>query len=147
MESMLKDMESYQKFGEKKLKDVKNLMTRLRKKVDSLLATLGVFKGLIESVKTREEALDSVVSAEDIDQIFSRVTNDNEDNDTVSSVLRGITQLSKAILKTVRQERGDLKTLVTPALNMVEKVITMARKINLSKMEDAMEKDVELIVK
>ena len=62
----LRDMESLRKFSKKKLKNVKDLMTRLRKKLESSLVTLGLFKGVFESDRQREEDLDSAVPVENV---------------------------------------------------------------------------------
>merc|ERR550532_2742987 len=57
MRSILRDMRNLLGFSEEKLKTVKENISILREKINKVLATLRVFKGLFRAAKKKDEAL------------------------------------------------------------------------------------------
>jgi len=71
MRSVLRKMKSLLRTSETKLTDAKAAITTLTEKVNKVLASLGVFKGLIQAAKAKEENLEENVGAEATGEILT----------------------------------------------------------------------------
>ena len=69
MRSILRDMRSLLLFSERKLGEAKDIIKELREKINKVMATLRVFKGLIQAAKDRDEKIKQGTSAEDVQNI------------------------------------------------------------------------------
>merc|ERR1712241_986234 len=116
-------------------------------------ATLRVFKGLVEVAKKRDERLDDINDAKDVENILNGIVGDIENGldgfnkakpgdgtiSVVSSVVCGITRLTTGIMKAVN--RPTVGPMLSRALSKINGAIAI-----VSKQKDAMEKEVELII-
>jgi len=153
MRSILRDMRSLLAFSEEKLKEAKATITTLREKINKVLATLRVFKGLIEAAKKRDEALEKNFTAETTQKILGEVFEDiksgadgyrkaKKGDGTVSvitSVVTGLTRLTTSVMKAIN--RPDVGGKLDSALTKVDGAIDI-----VEKQKEAMEKEVELII-
>merc|ERR1712062_602500 len=152
MRSMLRDMRNLLISSEEKLKEAKETIKTLREKINKVLATLRVFKGLIKAAKTKDENLKRGLPAEDIQNILGGITKDimggvdgyqkaKKGDGTASvlgSILGGITRLTAGIIKAVN--RPDVGPKLDSALRNIDKAIRIVQE------KKAMEKEAELII-
>jgi len=153
MRSMLRDMRNLLISSEEKLKEAKETIKTLREKINKVLATLRVFKGLIKAAKTKDENLKRGLPAEDIQNILGGITKDimggvdgyqkaKKGDGTASvlgSILGGITRLTAGIIKAVN--RPDVGPKLDSALRNIDKAIRIVQE-----QKEAMEKEAELII-
>merc|ERR1719219_60571 len=140
MRSILRDMRNLLAFSEEKLKEAKETITTLREKINKVMATLRVFKGLIEAAKKRDEAISKGLPAEDAENIIGGILTDiksGADNyqkakkgdgtiSVVTSVLSGLTRLTTGIIKAVN--RPEVGPLLGTALSKINGAITIVEK-------------------
>jgi len=148
MNSMLRDMKNLLRFSETKLKEAKDLIDKLRERVNNVEATLRVFKKMIEGVKEREADLKKAATGKDVENILSVVGKtvvegvaggDGTEN-ILKSVFNGVTSLAKAVTKILTRE--DIMPRITSAIRRVTSAIA---KVTILK--NAMEDEVALIIK
>merc|ERR1719219_311154 len=152
MRSILRDMRKLLESSEEKLQEAKSTITTLREKVNKVLATLRVFKGLIEAAKKRDQDLKQGIPTEDITRIVGGLVEDIKSGadgykkakkgdgtiSVVTSVLTGLTRLTTGIIKAV--DRPDVEEDLKRVLSKVNGAIDI-----VEKQKEAMEKDVKLI--
>merc|ERR550525_1358029 len=150
---LLRDMRNLLISSEEKLKEAKETIKTLREKINKVLATLRVFKGLIKAAKTKDENLKRGLPAEDIQNILGGITKDimggvdgyqkaKKGDGTASvlgSILGGITRLTAGIIKAVN--RPDVGPKLDSALRNIDKAIRIVQE-----QKEAMEKEAELII-
>ena len=154
MRSILRDMRNLLGFSEEKLKTVKENISILREgeKINKVLATLRVFKGLFLAAKKKDEALSRGLPAEDVQNILKGITDDikngntNKDDGTVNSVLNsvlsGITRLTAGIIKAVN--RPEVGPMLDVALSRLNDAIAILHQ--LREALEKQEKDLELVI-
>ena len=153
MRSILRDMRSLLLFSERKLTEAKDTILTLREKINKVMATLRVFKGLVEAAKRRDEAIKKNLKVEDVETILNGIVGDIENGvdgynkakpgdgtiSVVNSAIGGITRLTTGIMKAVN--RPDVGPMLSGALSKINGAIDI-----VSKQKDAMEKEVALII-
>jgi len=153
MRSILRNMRSLLSQSERKLGEAKDIIKDLRERINKVMATLRVFKGLIQAAKDRDEKLQQDGSAEDAQNIVGAITSsivngvdgwgkaEDADKTTslVANIMAGITKLTASIIKAVN--RPDVGPTLDSALKNVNSAIDI-----VEKQADEMEKEVELII-
>merc|ERR1719410_1892211 len=153
MRSVLRNMRKLLEHSEEKLKEAKVTIKTLREKINKVLATLRVFKGLIKAAKERDEAVSQGLPTEDITNIVGGIVTDiktgadgfrkaKKGDGTISvitSVVSGLTRAITGIMKAVN--RPEVGPKLDGALSKVNGAITI-----VEKQKEAMEKEVELII-
>merc|ERR1712076_275893 len=113
MRSVLRKMKSLLRTSETKLTDAKAAITTLTEKVNKVLASLSVFRGLIEAAKAKEENLEENVEAKATGEIltglvgsirsgfgnYRKAKNVDKTMSVVNSILDGVTSLSASLIK------------------------------------------------
>jgi len=153
MRSILRDMRSLLSQSERKLGEAKDIIKDLREKINKVFATLRVFKGLVQAAKDKQDKLDTLDGAEDIQNIMGAITSsivngvdgygkaEDEDKTTslIASITGGITKLTASIIKAVT--RPDIGPTLDSALNNVNSAIDIVKK-----QAKEMEEEVALII-
>lgn len=153
MRSILRDMRSLLLFSERKLKDAKDVIFTLREKINKVMATLRVFKGMVVVAKKRDQELKSLTAGEDIENIMGGVLSDIQNGvdgyqktkrgdgtmSIITSVVGGITRLTSGIIKALN--RPEVGPMLNRALSKINGAIDI-----VSKQKEAMEREVELII-
>jgi uncharacterized protein YoxC len=153
MRSILRSMRSLLLFSERKLKEAKDTILTMREKINKIVATLRVFKGLVEVAKRRDARLSTEAKAKDVENIIGGVLTDiqngvdgyrkasrrDQTTKTVTSVISGLTRLTTGIIKAVN--RPKVGPMLSRALTKTNAAIDI-----VTKQKEAMEKEVELII-
>ena len=144
MISILRDMRSLLLFSERKLKKAKDTISTLREKINKVMATLRVFKGLVVAAKEREQEASRATKAQDAENIiggilcditrgfdgYSRAEEGDETMSVVSSVIVGITRLTtNTITALTRPEVGQLLGRVLRKINGAIDIVTSQKEV------------------
>merc|ERR1712018_415956 len=153
MRSVLRDMRSLLRFSEGKLKTAKETISTLTEKINKVLASLQVFKGLIKAAKEKDARLRRGLKEKTAKEILDGITTDimtgvdgyrkakrgDETMSVVTSILGGGTRLTTSIIKAVN--RPDVGPKLTSALEATGKAIKI-----VIRQKDSMEEEVKLII-
>jgi len=160
MRSILRDMRSLLSFSEKKLVEARDTIKELGEKINKVMASLRVFKGMILRAKDMEERLSAnktVTDAQDIIRNikegivngvdgYSKAEEGDGTKRVLESILGPITKLSLSLVKVVN--RPDIGPKLDSALNNVNDAIKIVKKqssemekerVAISKWRDAVE--------
>merc|ERR1711963_355933 len=153
MRSVLRDMRSLLRFSEGKLKTAKETISTLREKINKVLATLRVFKGLIKAAKEKDARLRRGLKEKTAKEILDGITTDimtgvdgyrkakrgDETMSVVTSILGGVTRLTTSIIKAVN--RPDVGPKLKSALEATGEAIKI-----VEQQKESMENEVKLII-
>jgi len=153
MRSVLRKMKSLLRTSETKLTEAKKTTFDLTEKVNNVLASLTVFKGMIDAAVKKQKALDQNKTPQAVASIFTGVVGSIKDGmgkyrkaknvdktmSVVNSILDGITSLTVSIVK-ITQLGKDLGPRVTKALDSVNQAQAI-----IEKQKEHMGKELELI--
>merc|ERR1712241_803720 len=153
MKSVLRKMKSLLRTSETKLTEAKKTTFDLTEKVNNVLASLTVFKGMIVAANEQQKALDQNKTPQAIGSIFTGVIGSIKDGmgkyrkaknvdktmSVVNSILDDITSLTLSIIK-VSELGKDLGPRVTEALDSVNEAQAI-----IEKQKEHMGKELELI--
>merc|ERR1719225_2273970 len=154
MRSVLRKMKSLLRTSETKLTEAKKTTFDLTERVNKVLASLTVFKGMIVAADKKQKALDQNKAPQAVASIFTGVVGSIKDGmgkyrkaknvdktmSIVNSFLDGITSLTFSIIK-VSELGKDLGPRVTAALDSVNEAQAI-----IEKQKEHMGKELELIV-
>merc|ERR1712045_195847 len=154
MRSVLRKMKSLLRTSETKLTEAKKTTFDLTEKVSNVLASLTVFKGMIEAADDQQKALDQNKAPQAVGSILTGVVGSIKDGmgkyrkaknvdktmSLVNSILDGLTSLTVSIIK-VSELGKDLGPRVTKALDSVNEAQAI-----IEKQKEHMGKELELIV-
>merc|ERR1712062_745745 len=154
MRSVLRKMKSLLRTSETKLTEAKKTTFELTEKVNKVLASLTIFKGMIVAADEQQKALDQNKTPQAIGSILTGVVGRVKDGmgkyrkaknvdktmSVVNSVLDGITSLTLSVIK-ITQLGKDLGPRVTKALDSVNQAQAI-----IEKQKEHMGKELELIV-
>merc|ERR1712241_113359 len=146
-------MKSLLRTSETKLTEAKKTTFDLTEKVNNVLASLTVFKGMIVAANEQQKALDQNKTPQAIGSIFTGVIGSIKDGmgkyrkaknvdktmSVVDSILEGISRLTVSIIK-VSELGKDLGPRVTAALDSVNEAQAI-----IEKQKEHMGKELELI--
>merc|ERR1712099_188870 len=153
MRSVLRKMKSLLRTSETKLKEAKKTTFDLTERVNKVLASLTVFKGMIVAADKKQKALDQNKAPQAVASIFTGVVGSIKDGmgkyrkaknvdktmSLVNSILDGLTSLTVSIIK-VSELGKDLGPRVTEALDSVNEAQAI-----IEKQKEHMGKELELI--
>jgi hypothetical protein len=153
MRSILRDMKVLLGFSETKLTQAKEIIGKLREKINMVMASLRVFKGLVKAAKEKDELIRSGATQEATVDIINGITKDIENGvdgyknarsgdetmSVVSSILGGVSRLTVGIMKAVN--RPDVGPKLNSALRSVNSAIFI-----VETQKKNMAKDIELII-
>jgi len=153
MRSVLRKMKSLLRTSETKLTEAKKTTFDLTEKVNNVLASLTVFKGMIVAANEQQKALDQNKVPQAIGSIFTGVIGSIKDGmgkyrkaknvdktmSIVDSFIEGISRLTVSIIK-VSELGKDLGPRVTEALDSVNEAQAI-----IEKQKEHMGKELELI--
>merc|ERR1712062_362826 len=153
MRSVLRKMKSLLKTSETKLTEAKKTTFELTEKVNNVLASLTLFKGMIVAADKKQKALDQNKAPQAVASIFTGVVGSIKDGmgkyrkaktvaktmSVVNSVLDGITSLTLSVIK-IPQLGKVLGPRVTKALDSVNQAQAI-----IEKQKEHMGKELELI--
>merc|ERR1712025_387474 len=153
MRSILRDMRSLLLFSERKLTEAKDTISTLREKINNVMATLRVFKGLVKVAQKKVDILNNNQALNDTQDIVSGLLKDIQTGidgypakgtasgymSFATKVVSGITRFSTSLARVLN--RPNVGPMLTKALTKVNEAIEI-----VTKQKDAMEKEVELII-
>ena len=153
MRSMLRDMRNLLLFSERKLKEAKDTISTLREKINKVMATLRVFKGLVEVAKKRDDILKTGRALNDTQTMVGGILETLQEGidgypaagttseymSFATKIVSGITRFGTGLARILN--RPNVGPMLTKALSQVNEAIEI-----VTKQKDAMEKEVELII-
>jgi len=154
MRSVLRKMKSLLRTSEEKLTDAKANIEKLTEKVNKVLASLGVFKGLIEAAKKKEENLEENVEAKATGEIitglvgsirngfgnYRKAKNVDKTMSVVNSILDGVGALSASLVKVFTKPKIGPK--VDKALQSVNEAMAI-----IENQKEFMGKELDLVIR
>merc|ERR1719270_1390303 len=146
MRSVLRDMRSLLRFSEGKLKTAKETISTLTEKINKVLASLQVFKGLIKAAKEKDARLSAGLKEKTAKEILDGITTDIMTGvDGYRKAKRGdetmsvVTSLTTSIIKAVN--RPDVGPKLKSALEATGEAIKI-----VEQQKESMENEVKLII-